>query len=197
MSTPKSERTRGSILRSARKLLEQAGSGDWTMEDVAEEAGVTRMTVYRYFPSRTELLMQTVRHIDEVEGSASRFEEVYQSESGIEALVAWARAWSDYIPHIAPAAQALLLARDEDESAAKAWEDRMAALRKGPLHIAELLDRDGALAEDLTVDGAADLAWAIASVQVWVALRKDRGWSAANYRKHLERTLRRALTDRM
>lgn len=195
MSTPKSERTRNSILRSARRLIEQTRSQDWTMEHVAEDAGVTRMTVYRYFPSRTELLIQTVRHIDEVEGSATRFEQVRQSTSGIEALDAWSRIWASYIPQIAPVAEALLSARNDDEAAAKAWEDRMTALRRGPLHIAGLLDDDGTLAEELTVETAADLMWAVASVQVWDALTNDRGWSPAKYEKHLSRTLRKTLTS--
>lgn len=166
------------------------------MEQVAEDAGVTRMTVYRYFPSRTELLIQTVRYIDETEGSAARFEEVHRSTSGVEALDAWTQVWAGYIPHIAPAAKALLTAREDDEAAAKAWEDRMTALRNGPLHIAGLLDKDGTLAEGLTVETAADLIWAIASVQVWDALTNDRGWSAAKYHKHLRRSLRRTLTNR-
>lgn len=196
MSTPKAEQTRTAILQSARRLIEQGRSDDWTMEQVAKDAGVTRMTVYRYFSSRTELLIQTVRYIDEAEGSASRFEAVHQSTSGIEALDTWTQVWASYIPHIAPAAKALLTARHDDEAAAKAWEDRMTALRNGPLHIAGLLDKDGTLAEGLSVETAADLMWAIASVQLWDALTNERGWSSAKYHTHLRRSLRRTLTNK-
>lgn len=195
MSTPKTEQTRNTILRSARRLIEQAGPEEWTMEQVADNAGVTRMTVYRYFPSRTDLLIATVRHVDQVEDSAHRFEEVGQAASAIEALEAWARIWANYIPRIAPVARALLAARSNDQDAAKAWDDRMTALRKGPAHIAKWLEKDGSLLDELDVDTATDLMWAIASVQVWDALTRERGWSTAKYHQQLRQTLRRTLTN--
>lgn len=195
MSTPKTQRTRNAILQSARRLIEQAGPEEWTMEQVAGNADVTRMTVYRYFPSRTELLIATVRYVDEVEGSYQRFEEAHQAASGIQALEAWIRVWANYVPRIAPVARALLAARSHDQDAAKAWQDRMAALRKGPAQIAKRLDKDGSLAHELDAQTAADLMWAIASVQVWDALTGDRGWSTAKYQEQLSRALRRILTE--
>ena len=165
------------------------------MEQVADRAGVTRMTVYRYFPSRVGLLIATVRHVDEAEGSAQKFEKVHQADSGIEALKAWARIWANYIPRIAPVARALLAARSHDQDAAKAWDDRMAALRKGPAHITKRLHNDGSLADQLDIETATDLMWAIASVQVWDALTGERSWSAAKYQHQLSQTLLRTLTN--
>ncbi|RNL81186.1 TetR/AcrR family transcriptional regulator [Nocardioides marmorisolisilvae] len=47
-------RTRDHLLAAARALI---NSGDTpTVEEVAEAAGISRTTAYRYFPSRTELL---------------------------------------------------------------------------------------------------------------------------------------------
>jgi AcrR family transcriptional regulator len=194
MSTSRTGRTRTSILDAARALIE-ADPHAWTMEDIAVAAGVTRMTVYRYFHSRTDLLVETVQHVDEVEGAVRRFEPVYELATGIETLDAWIRIWADYIPHIAPMARALLSARSHDEAAAKAWDDRMTALRRGPATIAERLERDGTLAPDLTAEAAADLIWAIGSFQVWEALTGDRGWSPNEYQEHLRATLCRALTE--
>lgn len=194
MSTPKAERTRRTILSSARRLIE-ANPHQWTMEDVAANAGVTRMTVYRYFPSRTDLLIETVRHVDQVEGAERRFAEVPQSASGVEALETWTRIWIEYIPHIAPMAKALLSARNHDEAAARAWDDRMAALRHGPINICKWLKKDGTLAEHLSVETGADLMWVIASVQVWDALTNDRHWSAQRVQRQLSLTLQRALTS--
>lgn len=193
MSTERTERTRASILDAARKLIE-VEPHEWTMEGVGDAAGVTRMTVYRYFPSRVELLVETARHVDEVEGAAQRFEQAHQAASGIETLDAWIRAWANYIPHIAPMANALMAARGEDEAAAEAWHDRMTSLRRGPSVIADRLHREGELAEHLTVDEAADLIWAIGSFQVWDALTVGRGWSGGQYEQHLSTALRRAVT---
>jgi AcrR family transcriptional regulator len=47
-------RTREQLLEAARRLID---SGDTPrVEDVAEEAGISRTTAYRYFPSQVELL---------------------------------------------------------------------------------------------------------------------------------------------
>lgn len=194
MSTPKAERTRKSILGSARRLIEENPHG-WTMDDVATDAGVTRMTVYRYYPSRTDLLIETVRHVDEVEGAASRFAPVPESASGSDALDTWTRIWIDYIPQIAPMAMALLSSRNHDVAATEAWNDRMTALRNGPVQICRWLKREGTLAGHLDVETGADLMWAIASVQVWDALRNDRGWPADKMRRQLSLTLKRVLID--
>src|SRR4051794_7469631 len=48
------QRTREHLVQAARKLI---ASGDTPrVEDVAEAAGISRTTAYRYFPSQTELL---------------------------------------------------------------------------------------------------------------------------------------------
>ena len=51
------EQTRANILAAARNLLAaEGGVGGFTMEAVAREAGVSRMTVYYRFESKTKLL---------------------------------------------------------------------------------------------------------------------------------------------
>ncbi|AEH09508.1 transcriptional regulator, TetR family [Candidatus Protofrankia datiscae] len=47
--------TRGRILRSARALFSTVGYRDATPAEIAEDAGVTRSTIYRYFPSKSDL----------------------------------------------------------------------------------------------------------------------------------------------
>lgn len=67
------EETRERILDAARRLIVAPGGfGNFTMEAVAREAGVSRMTVYNQFTSRTRLLeaaferIRTVRHHDDI-----------------------------------------------------------------------------------------------------------------------------------
>jgi len=71
----------------------------------------------------------------------------------------------------------------------------MNSLREGCHHIVEWLHRDGHLTTNLTVDTAADLMWAIESVQVWEALTNERGWDPQQYAREVSRALHRALTD--
>ena len=48
--------TTAAILDTLRHHLEQGDADELSMEDLADEAGVSRRTLYRYFPSRTHLL---------------------------------------------------------------------------------------------------------------------------------------------
>lgn len=50
------EEARQRIIAAAKSCLEQFGSAKATLSDVATELGVTRQTVYRYYPSLAELL---------------------------------------------------------------------------------------------------------------------------------------------
>lgn len=50
------EEARQRIIAAAKSCLEQFGSAKTTLSDVATELGVTRQTVYRYYPSLAELL---------------------------------------------------------------------------------------------------------------------------------------------
>jgi AcrR family transcriptional regulator len=194
MSTPATRSTQQAILEACRSVVEEARPQSWTMEDVAERAGVTRMTVYRHFSSRAQLLVATVRHVDEVERVRERFASVGDSPDPRRALSRWVEVWVAYIPHVHRLALALLAARHSDVAAAEAWDDRMASLREGVGLIIAWLDREGILRPDLSIDVATDLMWAIASVQVWDALTRDRGWSSDRYRTHIEAALRSTLT---
>jgi AcrR family transcriptional regulator len=57
--TPLRERRRDAILTAAAALLAKRGL-DVTMDDVAQAAGIGRRTLFRYFPSRSDLLVATM-----------------------------------------------------------------------------------------------------------------------------------------
>ncbi|MDR0848852.1 MAG: TetR/AcrR family transcriptional regulator [Propionibacteriaceae bacterium] len=56
----KAERTRRSILKAAFDLFEREGYDGATMEEVAAAAEVGTSTLYRYFPSKVDLLLTPV-----------------------------------------------------------------------------------------------------------------------------------------
>lgn len=53
---PRVERTRSTVLAAARELLAERGYAGFTVEAVVASTGVAKTTVYRHWPSRTELL---------------------------------------------------------------------------------------------------------------------------------------------
>ncbi len=54
---PRSEAARRAILRAAHDLLARAGCAGVTMEAIAQRAGVSKATLYRWWPSKAAVLM--------------------------------------------------------------------------------------------------------------------------------------------
>ena len=54
---PRSERARRAILKAANELLESEGFVAVTMEAIAERAGVSKATVYRWWPNKAAVVM--------------------------------------------------------------------------------------------------------------------------------------------
>lgn len=57
------EATRNAILQAARELLLQRRNTDFSIQEVADRAGMAHRTVYRYFPTRQELVIATARSL--------------------------------------------------------------------------------------------------------------------------------------
>jgi AcrR family transcriptional regulator len=53
---PRPQRTRKVVLETAIALLQERGYGGCTLEAIVERTGVARTTIYRYWPSRADLL---------------------------------------------------------------------------------------------------------------------------------------------
>jgi AcrR family transcriptional regulator len=69
-------RTRGAILRAAVAKFGEKGIGDTTMDEIAEQAEVSRATLFNYFPSKTDIVAAVVEQMDDafiaqVEASAA------------------------------------------------------------------------------------------------------------------------------
>jgi AcrR family transcriptional regulator len=59
---PRSEKARASILASAAELLLARGLADVTMDAVAERAGVSKATIYRWWPTKETLALEALYH---------------------------------------------------------------------------------------------------------------------------------------
>jgi AcrR family transcriptional regulator len=59
------EDTRGRIVLAALKRYLMYGIKKTSMEDVAAEAGLTRVTIYRYFPDKKNLVRASFMHFVE------------------------------------------------------------------------------------------------------------------------------------
>jgi AcrR family transcriptional regulator len=94
---PRSDATRNTerILTAARELFEQRGA-QVTMDEIAQRAGVGNATLYRRFPSRSDVLVAV--YSDEVAALCRQGQELLQAAAPADALFTWLDA---FIAHIA------------------------------------------------------------------------------------------------
>lgn len=195
VSRKNAEATRVRILEATWKLVNGDDDQRTRMVDVAKEAGVSRQAVYLHFPSRADLLIASMQHIDEVENVADQLAEVFSATTGRKRLRVFLDAWCNYIPVIYGGAKWLLAIKDADPDAAAAWQDRMAGLYAACTSVIEALVADDELAASLTKAEATDLLWAIVSVRQWELLRLDRSMSQKRYVELVHRSALRTLLD--
>ena len=62
---PRCEETRSAILRAAHELLEAGGLGAFTIEAVAERSGAAKTTIYRWWPNKGALAMESLLGVAE------------------------------------------------------------------------------------------------------------------------------------
>jgi AcrR family transcriptional regulator len=57
---PRIERTHRLVLEATAELLGECGFGRTSIEAISERSGVARSTIYRHWPDRTELLLESI-----------------------------------------------------------------------------------------------------------------------------------------
>lgn len=190
MSSVQSD-TRHKILQSASDLLKNGTPSDVRMADVAKAAGISRQALYLHFPNRADLLIATVRYLDQLNNVDKGLAPSRAAGSGIERLDLFIEAWGNYIPKIYGNARALMAMKDTDAAAAATWEDRQQAIRHGCEAAIKALKSDGTLSPEHSAKQATDILWMLVSIQNWEHLTKQCGWSQKRY---LETTTQMAKT---
>src|SRR6056297_3472818 len=186
--------TRTRILEATCTLLGSSPGTAARMSDIARRAGVSRQALYLHFPNRTELFIAATRHQDETFGLNAALEAGICAGPGQARLTALIRAWGDYIPHIFGMAKTLMVLKETDEEAARAWNGRMADFRGAcAAVVAALAQDDDLIMEDET---ATDLLWTLLSMTTWEHLTQHCGWSQAHYLSEITRLARLALTGK-
>jgi len=183
--------TRTRILDATVRVLEEHGGRGVRMGDIARAVGISRQAVYLHFASRTELLVAATRYLDETLDVDRRLAPSRAATSGAERLALFIDCWGHYIPEIYGVAKALLLARDSDEAAAAAWNDRMLAMRDGCRAAIEALHAEGNLAPDWTPKRATDALWTMLLVPSWENLTVECGWSTRQYVRWMKTVAKR------
>ena len=179
-----SEQTKTRILDTTWKLLEKRIEKN-RMSDIAKAVGISRQALYLHYPTRTELLIATTKHIDTVKKVNQRLKLSRTAGSGVERLHFFIKAWGGYIPEIHGISVALRNMRKNDKAAAEAWDDRMQAVRHGCQAAVVAIAKDGKLKFDLSEQIATDILWTLLTIENWEKLVINCGWLQSAYEEKM------------
>ncbi len=187
----RSDRTRTAILDALWELIEVHGAEDVTVEQVAAAAGTSRRAVYLHFASRTELLLGLFHHTNERLDLHRWVQPIQDAGTAEDALAAWARLVAGFHSQIVPVARAIDVARRKDPAAQTVWDRAMSGWLGGTRQLAATLAASGRLAPPWTADSAADMLWALMSVELVEDLVHDREWTLESLETALTTLARR------
>jgi AcrR family transcriptional regulator len=137
-----------------------------TLDEIASLAGVSREAIHLRFGSRTVLLTELARGIDEAYQSRERLAAVSATDTGVDALAELISFWVEYAAAIRPFVNELAQARLADTAAAAELKLRRTALRDVCDDVASKLDRDGSLSLGWDQTDASDFLWAVLSLSL-------------------------------
>lgn len=150
---PRDPRTRAAILAAARALLERGGLTAVTIEAIAQKAGVSRPTIYRYWPNAPAVAMAAFLNVTGAPEAAR------STRSPYAALRAQLHAVADAFA--APAGRsvaAMVAAAQSETELAKAFRNEFIARNRDATRL--LLERcieDGLVAPPADMELALDL----------------------------------------
>lgn len=185
--------TRQKVLAAAAELFVERGYVGTTVAAIADHAGVALQSVYTAGGSKRELLQAV--HDQVIVGDDApvpllarrTVAKIAQEPDPERQVELFARLISETLERAGALLAAYRDAAATDEQVASQWKE--VQIRR--------LETFGGIVEKIPAgvlaDGAADAAWAIGSIDVFLLLRRTQGWSAAKYRSWLTSALRRQI----
>ncbi len=150
---PRDPRTRAAILAAARTLLERGGLTAVTIEAIAQKAGVSRPTIYRYWPNAPAVAMAAFLDVTGAPDAAR------SSRSPYVALRAQFHAVADaFAAPTGRSVAAMVAAAQSETELAKAFRNEFIARNRDATRL--LLERcieDGLIAPPADMELALDL----------------------------------------
>jgi AcrR family transcriptional regulator len=153
----------------------------------------SRMAVYLHFPSKAALLLALVEWMDSSGTLPALLQRLATIADPVERLLAMVDGAAVYQAAIGDVAVALRAARDIDDAARVAWNDRMAGRLAAIRHTVNAVAGAGRLAEGWSVRSATDAVFALSGVGLYEDLVRDRGWSVRRYATFLRDTVERLI----
>lgn len=142
------------ILDAALEVFAERGLASARLDDIAKRAGLSKGTIYLYFPNKEELFREVIRHtvVSQIERGERDFEET--SRSATEALTSFMRGYWEFLrsPVFAPIYRLVTAELHNFPDLAEFYADEVIA--RGLRLITRLLERGIASGEFRPLDPA-------------------------------------------
>ncbi|HRE03397.1 MAG TPA: TetR family transcriptional regulator, partial [Ilumatobacteraceae bacterium] len=112
---------------------------------VADAAGISRRGLYLHFPSRAQLCMALVGHIDAILGLAESVRPMAEATSALAMLDAWAEHVAGYHSRLVAIVRVMDRSRHDDPDVAAPWDAAMAVWHESCRSITDRLGTEGHL----------------------------------------------------
>jgi AcrR family transcriptional regulator len=187
--------TRRRIVEAAGRFFIQDGYAATTLQQIADEAGVAIQTVYFHFRNKRTLLKELVdiAAVGDEQPVALLdrpwVDELRTAPGGPETVTVWLRTSREIFGRVAPILRIVRDAAGSDSEMAGQWALNQQQRHTAHRALAEILDAKGALRPGLTVDEAADILFALVSLELYVLLTVERGWAPEQWERWAARTV--------
>jgi AcrR family transcriptional regulator len=193
------QRTRRSVIDSARRLFLERGFAATTMPAVAQAAGVSVQTVYKAFGTKTRLAKavfdvamagddEPVAMLDRPLLARARAE-----PDAHRKLVLYGTFLAEVAPRHVPIQLVIRDAAATDPEAKVVWAELQAERLRGMMMFARALHADGHLRPGMSTSEARDILWTYNSAEVFQLLVIERGWPPRRYGRWVADALTAAL----
>ena len=179
MST-KSHKTREKIISSTLSLLNSSQLSKINMEDIAINTGISRQALYKYFPSRIDLLVYLLKSIDK---DHTLLEKLMgdQSLSIRDKLNSFIDYWGYNNEATYKVSSEIKLLRRTDQKVKLILEERNIFFRQQCEQIIQILNDGGSLKSNFTYREASDILCNLLSEDTWAYFNENCLWSLSKY----------------
>lgn len=183
--------TRALVLRGFADLVTETGTTEFSVQDVADRAGVSLRTVYRYFPSRQALLDGLTDLLDEHMDDLREDSEVgwhYLPDRGLEGLMATIPAVYERFDELEPLSSAMAMLAAGGRGRARRHDERTDEFRRA-------LEDELADVPDEVADEVFAVVRHLVSSLTWFVLRDEFGLPGADAGRAVARAIEAIVRD--
>jgi AcrR family transcriptional regulator len=183
------------IVDSATSRFVEHGYGATTLTQIATDAGVAVQTIYFHFGNKRTVLRAAVDQAaagdDEPVPVLERpwMDRIREEPDPATMIDLWVASGREIFERIAPIMGVVRDAAVVDADMAEQWRTNEAQRLNAFREFARLLDERGALKATISADEAADIVFALNSIEVYLLLTTVRGWSPGRWQTWLASTL--------